>query len=213
MTKTVYNYSLLILLIISGCVPFLPGSIPYQAEDWEKNIIEKSNKLIMPNDVRSEPKIYIDSLIHWVGIVDTVTFVPQGPEIISRIHLDQKFFDYIEDYSIQQEIFFLSPLGEGNFILEQRHKNTSLDSLKNNLPEQIPSGSLGFCYGILTTVDDGTPILEVVGFRLFDERSYSTNIWKYDIQRDSLNNVIAGENGYPRIGTIEILSIPGPGAN
>jgi hypothetical protein len=42
---------------------------------------------------------------------------------------------------------------------------------------------------------------------------YSTNIWKYDIQRDSLNNVISGENGYPRIGTIEILSIPGPGAN
>lgn len=211
--KTVFNFSLLMLLLSSGCVPFLPGSRQYQPADWESSLIEESNKLVMPDDVRSNPYLYLDALIHWVGIVDTVTFDSQDQEIISRIHLDQKYFDYIEDYSIQQEIFFLSPLGEGSFILEQRHENTSPDSLKNNLIKQIPSGSLAFCYGILTGVDNNIPIMEVVGFRVFDERAYSTNIWKYNIQRDELGNVIAEENGFPKIGTIEILSIPGPGAN
>lgn len=213
MSKFVFIYCLLILLFISACVPFVPGSRHYQPADWESSLMEKSNKLIMPDDIRSEPELYLVSLINWVGIVDTVTFISEDQEIISRIHLDQKYFDYIADYSIQQEIFFLSPLGEGEFILEQRHETASPDSLKNNLIKQIPSGSLGFSYGTLTDVVDGTPILEVAGFRLFDERAYSTNIWKYNIERDSLGHVIAGENGYPKTGTIEILSVPGRGAN
>lgn len=201
-------YLITILLFFSSCVPLLPGSKMYEPVDWEKSLMKRSNKLAMPSDILNEPELYRDSLIHWVGIIDTFYVVDQDSLVLTRVHFDQKYYDYIEDYSIQREVFFISPYGEGEFISERVYKDLTADSLTQILNSGLNKGDLGFNYGIFKTIESGKPVLEGVGLRIVDKQFYSTEYMSYTVQRDSLGKVIPRSDGFPSLEHGKIEKIP-----
>jgi hypothetical protein len=179
---------------------------------WEEPLLIDAAKIIMPSDVISNPEKYKGMQIHWVGIVDSFEIVKENDKVV-QFFIDHKYYDYIEDFSIQREKIFLSPKGEGKFIFLQSFPNSPLDSLKIFCKEMTKRKDLAFCYGEFNRIENGLPLLHGIRARFIHEQFYSTKIWSYDIQRDAGGNVIPDGRGFPSIGKVDILKIPGPGKN
>lgn len=205
----------LILLIsvsflLSNCGP---SSRLYKPEAWEEPLLKESTKEYMPSDVIKNPEKYKGEFIHWIGIVDTFYLQEKDNEVITDLVFDQKYYDYIEDFSIQQETMFISPFGEGKFILRKTMTKTAADSVKEFLNYLVQDKSLGFCYGNFVELKESLPILESKGVRFIPEAYYATNIFSYEVERDSLGNVVIGEDGFPSLTNFKMLKLAGPGKN
>jgi hypothetical protein len=111
-------------------------SNPYKPDDWENPLLHIA------------PSLYADSFVHWIGLVKEVMINDSlGVSAIS-FTLEQKYWDYIEDYSIQDEVMFVSPPGEGDFIL-QVPQILLTEEDKEVLKKMAEEKKLFFCYGRL----------------------------------------------------------------
>ncbi|HEX8298014.1 MAG TPA: hypothetical protein VF594_02545 [Rubricoccaceae bacterium] len=203
----------LVALTLSGCSGVFPGSRPYQPLDWEAAALAGSLKTAMPSDVVTDPAQYQGRLIHWVGVVDTFSVEAVGDSVFTRIEFEQHYYDYIEDFSIQDETMFVSPLGGGRFVYADARAGASVDSLRQSLSMGAASGNLGFVYGTLQAVRSGLPILTNGRIRFVPDRLFSTAIFRYDVRRDAEGRAVGTENGFPELTGIEFLKIAGPGQN
>lgn len=203
-------YLSLMLLCFTAC---MASSRPYKPLDWEKPYFENAEKYILPLDIRNNPDKYLNRDIHWVGIIDTFWVDTQNDTAIVSIVLDQKYYDYIEDFSIQDEKIFLSPRGEGKFIHIKRITNISADTIRSDLSKLAEKGNLGFCYGAFTGLDVRMPVLEGGPIRFIHEKDFATNICSYEVERDADGKVIVDDRGFPKLKNFKMLKVPGPGKN
>lgn len=195
---------------LSGCT-CLPGSRQYQPLDWEEPLLRGANKAILPSDVRKHPDLYVGQPIHWAGIVDTFTVSVQHDTVTFDLLLDQKFYDYIEDFGAQREKIFLSPYGEGLYHLRRTHVGASADTLRRALSVLAARGNLVFSYGMFRGLQDSLPVLTSTGARFIHRQFYSTEIFSYGVVRDSLGKVVLDSHGYPELSDYAIHKLPGEG--
>ncbi|WP_196158772.1 hypothetical protein [Reinekea sp. G2M2-21] len=201
--------AILIILTISGCVA--PGSRMYSPPDYLKENFKVAIKDKMPSDVLKAPSDFLGKEIHWIGILKDVEFVEYKGEQVAKLTLSQKYWDYVEDYSIQTERMFLSSKGGGDFIVLFRYKEKS--QFEPYIRSAIGREDLMFVYGQFLWVESDKPVLGYLNGSFVDEKYYSTKIWEYDIERDEEGNVVANEMGLPKISNLKVLRVPGPGQN
>jgi len=84
----------------------MPGSA------GEKETFSQARHDVFPDDVRASPGEYKSTVILWSSIVRSVDVTGAGVTITFEHH----YWDFIEDFSIQKAIAFLSPRGEGLFV-------------------------------------------------------------------------------------------------
>ncbi len=204
-----YTIIIIISLLFYSCVP---GSMTYQPLEWEQSLLKQSIKTITPLDIVKNSEFVNDKLIHWVGIVDTFEVFEKDGKVIVDLKLDQRFYDYIEDYSIQQETMFISPFGEGKFYMRKIF-NSKSDSLLVGVQKVIKDKLLAFCYGNFIELKNTCPVLDTKGLRFIPKKYYATNIFSYKVARDSSGKVISTKEGYPLLTDFKMLKVPKSGKN
>lgn len=184
----------------------------YKTDDWEKSLYDKSEKIIFPSDINKNPEAFKGKLIHWIGIVKNVSVSVKNDTSVITILLDNKYWDYIEDYSIQDEVMFISPKGDGQFkVMVNSIKLTDreIESIKKFSNEN----KLLLCYGLMISCENGVPILDAKGLKIVDYKLYSTKIFSYEIERDKNDMVVFDKSGNPVLINFQRLKIAGPGQN
>ncbi len=197
-----------IVSFLTGCPGFAPGSKFYSPPKDVEELFLRANKIAMPSDVLKQPEKYLGQEIHWIGILKGVKYLDEQTALII---LDQKYWDYIEDYSIQTERIFLSPKGDGQFYLLFPFSKGK--EFENFIKEAIAREDLMFVYGIFDKVENDLPLLKYTQGSFIHEKYYSTKIMEYDVKRDAEGNVVLNKNGLYEITNAKLLKIAGPGEN
>ncbi|MGK3991094.1 hypothetical protein WME99_49055 [Sorangium sp. So ce136] len=101
----------------SGRLPsFAPGSRPYQpVSEREAAVFARAMRDIHPDDVRAHPDRHGKALVAWAGILRSYEVSKENDATVLRFDIEHRYFDWIEDFGIQQAHYFLSPKGEGTF--------------------------------------------------------------------------------------------------
>lgn len=185
----------------------------YKVDDWEKSLFNNSEKAVFPIDIKGDPNAFVGKLIHWIGVVQEISISSKNDSSTISILLENKYWDYIEDYSVQDEVMFISPKGGGQFsVLVKSIKLT--DSEIEYLKTFANDKKLLLCYGLLTPNEESeTPILTAQGLKIVDYRLYSTKIFSYDIQRDKKNKVVKNKSGRTTLTNYQRLKVASPGQN
>jgi hypothetical protein len=188
----------------------LMKSNSYKADDAEKKLLEKTSKALFPSDIKKNPQAYIDTPIHWIGIVKDVIIPDSNNSSTVLFTLEQKYWDYIEDYSIQDEVMFLSPEGEGEFhaVIQL----TLTDEEKQKLRRMPEEQTLFFCYGNIIA-DNTLPAMKATYIKTVDYKYYTTKIFSYKIKRDEEGHVVTDKAGRPQPDDLKFLKVAGRGQN
>jgi hypothetical protein len=207
----------LTLTIIYGCKgrnAVVSNSKEYQPEEMEQSMYNRIDRTVFPSDIRNRPEKFNGKFVNWLGILKQVDIKKKANSDTSivSIKVDQKYWDYVEDYSIQDERIFLSPKGEGEFTYNFEFLMTP--ESEKNLKAEVGNKSLGMFYGYAyrDTLNNNTPTLIGAFLKFFDYKEYSTAILSYDIERDK-NGYVVSENGRPVTANFQRLKVPGKGQN
>jgi hypothetical protein len=198
--------SISVVFIIQGC---LPTSKMYRPSNSERPHFYNANKSIFPSDVRKDFNAYKGAKIHWIGIIRERDFINHDGEVFLKLKIEQKYWDYIEDFSIQTEKIFLSPLGEGDFYFVIRIDPRD----KENYSKFAVPPNLAIIYGTVEEVKDGDITILGDYVKFIDEQYYATNIFSYRVARDSSGKVVLGKDGFPKLVDFKMLKIPKAGRN
>jgi len=185
-------------------------SNPYRPDKSEKPFMEASVKSIFPSDVKKDSGAYIDTPIHWIGIVKDVVIQDSNDISAVLFTLEQKYWDYIEDYSVQDEVVFVSPEGEGDFRMLVQLKLT--DEEREKIKKMPGDKTLLFCYGRIIS-DNDLPVLKAGYIKIVDYKYYSTNIFSYKVKRDSKGQVAINKRGGTELDDFKFLRVAKPGQN
>lgn len=165
--------------LLGGCPGIVPGSQPYQpASDLEETHMKAADYTIFPDDIRKNPASYKDKEIAWVGIVKDakINKLPTGYQIIFT--LEHRYFDWIEDDSIQRARFFVSPRGEGAFMT---YWDMPLTADYAMLQQTTAPGSLLVVYGhpAKNAVIDGVVYINPDYVRPYERSWYADDVMDY----------------------------------
>jgi hypothetical protein len=192
------NFFWLMAAFLVGC----SSSRPYKPLPWEAKLIQVHKAQPFPNEV--SPSVDTGKF-HWLGIIDTFYVEGKDSQSVLYIKAEHHYWDYIEDFSIQREKMFVSPLGAGSFWYRKEVKNEPVDTTKARLSILAHKRNIGMFYGALSGEKGGLPILNGAGVRFIHRQFYSTRIWSYEIRKDSSGN-------YKEVNH-QVLMVPGPGIN
>lgn len=170
-----YPLCSLITLILVGCPGIGASSRPYAPipGSYEASVFPQARRDIFPEDVRKGLKSYRSTILLWTGVVKESKIV--GKELKTRFK--HHYWDWIEDYSTQRQIAFLSPRGEGYFECSQKIESHTVER-----PMNIPvADEMAIVYGSPRKVkSDGTVELDCLpAMRSLPPEKYGTDIWDY----------------------------------
>jgi len=160
-------------VLLSACL--FPGSRPYTpVNEQEREALAQARREVFPEDVRRDLEGHRSTLVAWVGIVESAHWLETEPpraELLAEHH----FWDWIEDYSVQREVAFVSPRGEGRFACAV----PLLGSAKVGDP--LPAArSMIIAYGYPEAVGaDSLVTLRCSVIRVAPDGWYGTDIWDY----------------------------------
>jgi len=177
---------LLIGSLLAGCIgPYSKRYAPAGAA--EEELFSKARRDVYPDDVRSNLAGYESETVLWTGIVRQVDEVEPGKY---RLVVEHHYWDWIEDYSVQKEIAFLSPHGEGQFECRFAGKEAvSRDQIAR-------VADMAIVYGVPRSVGtDGTVVMTCPFWKTLRRELYATDIFEY------------GRNG----ADLKVLRVPGVG--
>jgi len=188
----------------------LMSSNPYKPDDWERPYYDSSIKTVFPSDLLRSHENYNDKLIHLIGIVDSVYISNTDSTAITTFLLDNKYWDYTEDYSIQDEVMFVSEKGDGKFWV-------TLSNIGHGLAESIrkfaDEKKLLFVYGNFKDLSKGYPALAAQQIKYIDYELYTTKVLYYDVARDKKGNVAVDKKGKVQLTDFKFLKIAKAGQN
>jgi hypothetical protein len=186
------------------------SSNSYKPDDWEKPYYDSSIRTVFPSDLAKFPEKYTNKLIHLIGIVDSVYAGTKDDANTVSFLLDNKYWDYIEDYSIQDEIMFVSEKGDGKFFVTLTNvPSDQLESLKSFPTEQ----KLFLVYGNFKEIANSYPVISAQQIKFIDYEFYSTKIFSYEIERDKNGDVITDKKGKVQITGFHFLKVAKAGQN
>jgi hypothetical protein len=219
-------FSLLIFVItFFGCVPQTDNngnktlglmSSHYKPLDpEEEECLIKADKSILPDEVRNDFKSTKNKSVIWTGIVDTVIYSkPNDTVLLVDVYLQHRYYDFIEDFSIQQEKMFVSPFGEGLYVFRKAIMGKQpFDKIKTDLQKSIFKECLIFSYGIVESLHDSIPYLSAENIRIVFPENYATNIFSYKVERDKNHKLVLSEDGQPNLIDFQRLMVPKQGRN
>lgn len=165
----------LALLLLCACPGIVPGSKLYDPPDAEeRRLLASARRDVFPDDVRRDLDAHRSTLIAWVGIVESARWLDRE-EPTAEFLIEHHYWDWIEDYSIQREVAFLSPRGEGQFsCLRPSAKWKPGDPLP-------PPQSMAIVYGYPEAVRSDSAVVEVrcLMISIAPREWYGTDIWDY----------------------------------
>ena len=167
------------VLALFGCLPFPHSKVFAPEGPLEKKLFPLVKREVFPNDVRADPSAYRTSVVLWSGIIRDVEPENFGGTRGLRVLVDHHYWDFIEDYSIQRAIAFLSPRGEGPFEVAFRF----------DIPvEMVRVEDMAIVYGTPTGIgsDGRRVVLDGAVLRTIPRDRYATDIWDYG--RDVVTN-------------------------
>jgi len=212
MKKIKLLFGFLSLMILYAC-PMAPGSRYYKPVDIEATYFNQSKRCILPDDVKNaENKVDKKTLLNWTGVIKNVTTSEENDSINLKILIEHKYWDFIEDFSIQNEKIFLSENGEGKFYLISKYPISSkqkLDSLSNN----YKIDDFIICYGFLKNNNLNIPEINAQFSRTIPYKFYSTKIMKYDAKKDENGSTVCNEKNSYELTNFKSLKIPTAGQN
>jgi hypothetical protein len=186
------------------------SSNPYKPDNWEKPYYDSSIKAAFPSDLARFPDKFTNKLVHLIGIVASVYIDPKDSAHTVRFLLDNKYWDYIEDYSIQDEVMFVSEKGDGKFYVVLENVNPDdLKSIKNFPAEQ----KLFLVYGNFKEMSNNYPVIIAQQIKFIDYEFYSTKIFSYDVERDKNGEVVTDKKSRAKITGLHFLKVAGKGQN
>jgi hypothetical protein len=189
---------------------FAMSSRSYKPDDWEKPYFDNSIKTAFPSDLIKFPEKYKDKLIHLTGIADSVYAVTLDSLPVVYVLLDNKYWDYIEDYSIQDEVMFISGKGDGKFLVSLTGITPGqLESLKNFPKEK----KLFFVYGNFKETMNSYPVITAQQIKFIDYEWYTEKIYSYEVKRDNDGNVETDKKGKVLMTNFHFFKIAGKGQN
>ena len=170
------TFTILFSLIIFGssCVPLAPGSRAYRPlPQWEAKFAAEAKKDIYPNDVRQRPASYTNTLVVWTGVITNITTFGEGDKRTCRITADHHYFDWVEDFGIPPQRFFLSPRGEGAFAAAWG----AVSSQDEKFLRQFVVGDMLVAYGYPSLIRSNiVGLYPTENLRAIKPQWYSTNI-------------------------------------
>ena len=184
----------------------LMSSNPYQPDEWEKPFYESAIKTAFPSDLVKHPEKYKGKLIHLIGVVDSV--IVEGNNV--KFLLDNKYWDYLEDYSIQDEVMFVSEKGDGKFWVTLSEINPEQFEELKQFPEEK---KLFLVYGTFEELLNNYPVLSAQQVKYIDYEFYTTNVFSYEVKRNKSGSVISNKNGKVEMTNFKFLQIPKKGQN
>jgi|GEM_PF-710127 len=167
---------LLIPILLTSCKTLVPGSKPYTpADQQERDLLTISVSKVFPDDVRANPEKYNQTVLAWTGILEKAEWLDTD-QTRAKFTIRHHYWDWIEDYSFQKAVAFMSPRGEGvfNCIRQPSTKGAVLPK----------PGSMAITYGIPLQVnnENGEITLDCKAITFADENWYRTDIWDYGRQ-------------------------------
>ncbi len=183
------------------------SSNPYKPDNWEKPYYDSSLKSAFPSDLTNHPDKYLNKLIHLIGIVDSV-YIDSSRNVTFR--LENKFWDYIEDYSIQDEKMFVSEKGDGNFFVTISNISSEQFEDFKKFPAE---NKLFLVYGNFEKLTNNFPVLAARQIKYIDYEFYTTKVFSYEIQRDKNGNVVTDKKGKVQTTNFNFLKVPKAGQN
>jgi len=159
---------------LTSCMtPFVPGSRPYTpAGQQERDLLPTATRKIFPDDVRATPEKYSQTLVAWSGVLDQAEWL-DADHTRAKFTITHHYWDWIEDYSVQKAVAFMSPRGEGIF--------NCIRATSTKGAELPKPGSMAITYGIPLQVssENGEITLDCKEISFASESWYSTDIWDY----------------------------------
>ncbi len=166
---------LLLSITLVACLPPGPGSREYKPiSDWEKYAYGKADRNVFPNDVRADLHKYDSLRAAWPGVILECDAVKNDSGITLNLLIEHHYYDWIEDFSIQQERIFLSPRGEGLF-------RTTWEVKPDSDPEEFTKsiGDMAIVYGLPIGLEDSVVVLGAFYIRAIDQQWFATDIFDY----------------------------------
>lgn len=186
------------------------SSKPYSPDDWEKIYFKDAIKTAFPSNLKAHPDDYKGKLIHLLGIVDSVSFKTINDTLTATFWLENKFWDYIEDYSIQDEVMFISPKGDGKFALQISNVSPAESVRWTSFPAEK---KLFLVYGNFEGLLNETPLLRAGQAKAIDYSFYSTTIFSYDLVRNADGEVQTDKKGRTVVKDFKMLKVAKAGQN
>jgi len=210
-------FSALLLFTLSSCFQNggIPNSAPYKPTNpGEDEALKNATKSILPFDVKRASQSVESKSVVWTGIVKKLDVYSKDNETIADIYLEHRYYDFIEDFSIQQEKMFVSPFGEGEYILRQKmNSKIPFEEIKKEHPKIIFRECFLITYGKVGKIENGIPLLEYENLRIVFPENYATNIFSYKFERDKNKNLVLEENGEPKQSEFKQLKVATQGRN
>ena len=168
---------ILFLLLFAGCPGPFPGSKSYTPlPTWEQKFFEEARRDIYPDDVRQSPATYKETLVTWPGIIRDITIETENGSRIARFSIEHHYFDWIEDFGVQRERFFLSPRGEGMFVAAWRVDTED----EKQFVKQFAVNDMIIAYGYPSMIkDDLIGLYPTQNIRSIKPEWYRTDVLDY----------------------------------
>jgi hypothetical protein len=132
-----------------GCPGLVPGSRAYQPlPQWEAKFSAQARRDVFPGDVRQKPDSFTNTLVAWTGIITNIEYFTNLSPRIVRFTAVHHYFDWVEDFGIQRERFFLSPRGEGAFAVRWDAQSPA----DQKFVDQFNLGDMLIAYGYPTVI-------------------------------------------------------------
>lgn len=183
------------------------SSNPYKPDNWEQPYYDSSIKTAFPSDLINHPDKYDGKLIHLIGIVDSAYL---DSNATATFILENKFWDYIEDYSIQDEKMFISEKGDGKFIVRLNNINAEKFEAFKKFPEEK---KLFLVYGKLNGTINRLPVLTAKQIKYINYELYTTTVFSYEILRDKKGNIVTNKEGRAQTTNFKFLKVAKRGQN
>ena len=104
-----------------GCPGLVPGSRVYRPlPQLEAQFFAQARRDVYPDDVRQRPDGYTNVLVAWTGVITSIDYFNDNRSRVVRFTAEHHYFDWVEDFGLQRERFFVSPRGEGAFAAAWR---------------------------------------------------------------------------------------------
>jgi hypothetical protein len=145
------------------------------ASDWEETVAAGARRDIFPDDVREAGGS--SELVAWAGIAESLEISEEDGVPTETMRVLHRYFDWIEDFGLQRECFFLSPEGEGEFTAKWPLKKEWDLKL---LQQQMRPGGMMVVYGRPELVDGDVVDLGTASYaRYFPIEAYRTDKLDY----------------------------------
>jgi hypothetical protein len=186
------------------------SSRPYKPDNWEKPYYDSAIKSAFPSALVKFPERYTGKLIHLIGIVDSITIESKDSSTTVTFLLNNKYWDYIEDYSIQDEVMFVSDKGDGKFWATLTGLNAGELEAVRAMTDQH---KLFLVYGYYKTLSGSYPLIAASQIKYIDYELYTTKVFSYDIQKNDRGEIELDKNGKVKTIDFKFLKIAKAGQN